>query len=39
MSNTERQRRFLDRIRGTGTAAASSLLEAKCEKLEAECAS
>jgi hypothetical protein len=32
MSSAERQRRFLDCIRGTGAA------EAKCAKLEAECA-
>jgi hypothetical protein len=38
MSSAERQRRFLDKIRGTGTAASSSPLEAKCAKLKAECA-
>jgi predicted RNase H-like nuclease (RuvC/YqgF family) len=39
MSSAERQRRFLDRIRGTGAADDHpSLLEAECAKLEAECA-
>lgn len=34
MSSTERSRRFLERIRGTG--ASTSLLEAECEKLKDE---
>jgi hypothetical protein len=39
MTSAERQRRFLDKIRGTGTAPASpSELEAECTKLKAECA-
>jgi hypothetical protein len=36
MSTAERQRRFLDKIRGTSTAAPSSQLEAKCAKLKSE---
>jgi hypothetical protein len=37
MSTAERQRRFLDRIRGSGTEASSSQLEAEYAKLKAEC--
>jgi hypothetical protein len=37
MSSAERQRRFLDKIRGgTQAAAPSNLLKAKCEKLKRE---
>jgi len=39
MNSAERQRRFLDKIRGTGTATtAASQLKAECAKLKAECA-
>jgi hypothetical protein len=37
MSNAERQRRFIDRLRGTGTTTSSSLLETEYAKLETEC--
>jgi hypothetical protein len=36
MSSTERSRRFLNRIRGTGTAAQASPLEAECAKPKSE---
>jgi hypothetical protein len=40
MTSTERSRRFLDKIRGTGPAPApqSSELEAECANLKSECA-
>jgi hypothetical protein len=38
MSPAERQRRFLDKIRGTETATPASLLAIECAKLKRECA-
>jgi len=38
MSSSERQRRFLERIRASGTAVSSNALEAECVKLKDECA-
>jgi hypothetical protein len=36
MSTAERQRRYLDKIRGTQTSTSSSLLEAECAKLKGD---